>query len=147
MDSGKKTKILIILGIFGAAVIFFVALTIHDYYHFSKGESVQGTVVKVEDHYFRRGRKYYATISVTMGEKTVDDFFRVSSSKLTVGGLKISGTEIKEGDQIEMLAVPDGDSYDIAIADEIRRSWISLLFEFFALVLVGLVSYRIVKNK
>jgi hypothetical protein len=111
------------------------------YFRFRNAESVQGTVLDVDRHGSSRHRRYVATIGATVGDEEIKERIPISSSSLNVGGVRSSSASLSTGDQIEIFVVPNGDEYDVAIADDVRDPWTELVWE--ALILGSIAAAMI----
>lgn len=147
MKPEQKKKILIILGLFFTVFLVFTAFTIYEYFYFRDGISVQGTVTDIDSHRTRKSRHYDATIEVVIDQTEVSKRVSLPSGGVSVGGIKLFGSQIKIGDQVEMLAVMGRNDYDIKIVDYIRNPWPRLFWEFFSLLLSGFCFWFILKDK
>ena len=132
----KQSQAIFVLALFGIAMSGFMGLTVYEYVRFRGAESVQGTVVKVDSHRSGGHRKYRATITATVGGTLVTERISISSSSLTVGGVRGSSGSLKENTTVEMLVVPSEDGYDMAVADDVRNPIPELFWETFTLSMI-----------
>ena len=132
----KQSQAIFVLALFGIAMSGFTGLTVYEYARFRGAESVQGTVVKVDSHRSGGHKKYRATITATVGGTLVTERISISSSSLTVGGVRGSSGSLKENTTVEMLVVPSEDGYDMAVADDVRNPIPELFWETFTLSMI-----------
>ena len=147
MTSSKKSHVLIFLSLFGIVMLGFTGLTIYEYVHFRGGESVEGTVVDVDRSGAGKNRRVYATIEAEVDGTTVSERVRVRRGGFSIGKARVSSSAMAEGDVIEMVVVPSGDGYDMAVAQDARNPWMDLFWEAFTLSLIGFLVLRITQQK
>ncbi len=133
----NKPLVLFVLGIFIAGMLFFIGLTTYEYFHYRDGISVQGTVLDIHRFGARKQRRTYtANISLIVNGETITTKERISARTLSIGGVGVSTSKIKTGDQLEMRVVSNKKGgYDIAVADEVLHPGKDFFWLFLSLAL------------
>ncbi len=105
-------------------ILAFGAVETYRFFYFKGGERVLGTVQDVD--YFGTGRssRLRVEIRVTIDGQTIEKRLRVPrGTRLHIGmgdaSASVSGSGVKIGDAIDMLAVPKHNGYALAIADDV----------------------------
>lgn len=147
MKKTHKNTVTIFLSIFSVVMLGFTVATVDEYFRFRNGVAVDGIVTDMDtSRVGRGGRKYYATIGVTVQGTEISERIKLPHGRVVIGGVRISKSDIVIGDTIPMLAVPRGDGYDIAVAEDVRNPWPELLWETFTIVLIGFSFSRLVNR-
>lgn len=146
MKREDKGKLLIILAIFGIAMLGFTAYTIYEYFHYRDGVAVEGIISDVDSYRSGGRRMWRATITATVSNIEVVERVRLPSGGLSVGGLRISSSRLKIGDTIGMLAVPEDNTYSLAIAEDVANPWPELFWELFTVALISICVAIVLKK-
>ncbi len=145
MKLEQKSKAFLTLALFATAMLGIITFTVHNYLRFQNGISVQGTITDINSYRISGRRTWRATIRAEVNNVLVSERLPIQGGRLSTGRTHISSTPLNVGDPLEMLAVPAGSSYDLAIAHEVRSLWPELFWEVFILLFVCLAAW-IVKN-
>ena len=128
-------------------MVFFTGQTIYEYIKFQDGVPVQGTVTNIDRYRSGKHRRWRADITATIEGIVVKERVTLPRSGIKIGGVSVFASQISDGDTIELLAVPDGDSYDVAVADDVRNPWPELFWEVFTMALIGFSFACVVKKR
>ncbi len=114
----------------GLMVLFFLLSAgtaineVRDYYAFRDSEIIQGEVTDLDDSRAGRKRRYSMDVTVMVhGESMVLDRVPIPRRTLRINGLAVSRSRVAVGDVVSVVAIPDGETYRIALADDVLHVW------------------------
>lgn len=136
-----------ILIVFGMMVVGWAAGLIYDYIRYQDGIPVEGRISDVDSTRSGGRRRWEATVVGKIDGVKVIERVYLPTSGLSIGGTRISSSRAAIGDTIEMLALRDGDTYSMKIAEVVMNPWKGLFLLFLSLVMIVLSLIVAIKER